>query len=362
MSVGKPLALHVFSTFAVGGPQVRFASLAAHLGDTWRHVIVAMDGNTACRERLPAGLNVSFSNIRYRKGATLANARSFRRHLMDWRPDVMVTSNWGSIEWAIANALPVVRHIHIEDGFGPEERTTQLPRRVWMRRIFLRRVQIVVPSLTLRKIATEVWRLPYVRYLPNGIDLSRFVLARRTDGRVPVVGTVAALRAEKNLSRLLRAFRIVADDMPATLVIVGDGPMRAELQALASELGLAARVRFTGHTDRAQEFYRDFDVFALSSDTEQMPLAVLEAMASGLPVVATDVGDIRAMLTPDNGDFVVPPDDARLADALRRLLSDPAQGRAIGAMNRQKAERDYDQAAMFAAYEGLLRGAGPCSP
>ena len=360
MRVKKPLALHVFSTFAVGGPQVRFAALAAHLGDAWQHMIVAMDGNTACRERLPAGLDVSFPDIYHRKGAMLANARAFRRHLKTWRPDVMVTSNWGSIEWAMANAVPVVRHIHIEDGFGPDERAVQLPRRVWMRRILLRRVQVVVPSLTLRKIATEVWRLPSVRYLPNGIDLSRFAVARRGAGAV--IGTVAALRAEKNLSRLLRAFRMIADDVWAELVIVGDGPMGGELRALASELGVAARVRFIGHTDRAQEFYRDFDIFALSSDTEQMPLSVLEAMASGLPVAATDVGDVRAMLAADNDDFVVPQDDARLAAALRGLLVDPARARAIGAANRQKAARDYDQAAMFAAYETLLRGDGPWQP
>ena len=359
-SARKPLALHVFATFAVGGPQVRFAALAAHLGDSWRHMIVAMDGNTECRERLPPGLDVSFPEIDHRKGAMVANARAFRRHLQAWRPDVMVTSNWGSIEWAMANVLPVVRHIHIEDGFGPEERARQLPRRTWFRRIFLRRVEVVVPSLTLRKIATETWHLPRVRYVPNGIDLSRFAVATGSDDRGPVIGTVAALRAEKNLARLLRAFRLIADETEGGLTIVGDGPMRAELQALSEQLGLGRRVRFTGHTDRTQDFYRHFDVFALSSDTEQMPLSVLEAMASGLPVAATDVGDVRAMLAADNDAFVVPQDDAELADALRRILANPARAKAIGAANRAKAERDYDQEAMFATYASLLAGEGPC--
>lgn len=362
MSTKPPLALHVFSTFAVGGPQVRFAALVAHLGESWRHMIVAMDGNLACRERLPPGLDVSFPDIDHRKGAMAANARAFRRHLRDWQPDVMVTSNWGSIEWAMANLLPVVRHIHVEDGFGPEERATQLPRRVWMRRIFLRRVQVVVPSLTLRKIATDIWWLPRVRYVPNGIDLSRFSIAAREGNEVPVIGTVAALRAEKNLGRLLRAFQLIADDTVAHLVIVGDGPMREELQALAKDMGLSARVRFTGHTDKAQDFYRDFDIFALSSDTEQMPLSVLEAMASGLPVVSTDVGDVRAMLVEDNAPFVVAQDDAALADALRRLLANPARALAIGAANREKAVADYDEQTMFATYAALLRDNRSCLP
>ena len=362
MSARKPVALHVFSTFAVGGPQVRFAALAGHLGDAWKHIIVAMDGNTACRERLPPGLDVSFPDIDHRKGAMLQNALGFRRYLKATRPDVMVTSNWGTIEWAMANFLPVVRHIHIEDGFGPEERATQLPRRVWMRRIFLRRVQVVVPSLTLREIATRVWRLGHVRYVPNGIDLTRFAVTRPGGSAVPVIGTVAALRAEKNIARLLRSFRLIADETNAELTIVGDGPMRGDLQSLAKELGIAARVRFTGHTDQAQDFYRHFDIFALSSDTEQMPLSVLEAMASGLPVAATDVGDVRAMLAEGNSDFVVLQDDARLADALRRLLADPMGARVIGAANREKAVRDYDQRAMLAIYAALLRGDGSCAP
>ncbi len=360
MIAHKPLALHVFSTFAVGGPQVRFAALAAYLGDAWRHMIVAMDGNLACRERLPPGLDVSFPDISPSKGATFANARAFRRHLRDWRPDVLVTSNWGSIEWAIANLPPLVRHIHIEDGFGPEERERQLPRRVWMRRIFLHRVLVMVPSLTLHRLATRTWRLPRVRYVPNGIDLARFSAAPGATKDMPVIGTVAALRAEKNLARLLRAFRLIAAATPARLVIVGAGPERAKLEAISGTLGLAERVRFAGHTDRTEEFYRDFDVFALSSDTEQMPLSVLEAMASGLPVVATDVGDVREMLAAENAAFVVPRDDAALADALLRLLAAPEQARAIGAANRAKAEREYDQARMFATYAALLHGEAVC--
>jgi glycosyltransferase involved in cell wall biosynthesis len=360
MSAVKRTALHVFSTFAVGGPQVRFAALATHLGDRWRHLVVAMDGNTACRERLASGLDVSFPDVAHRKGATLANVRAFRAFLRGQRPDVLVTSNWGSIEWAMANFVPVLRHIHIEDGFGPEERARQIPRRVWTRRLLLRRAEVVVPSLTLRAIATDIWRLPHVRYLPNGIDLQRFCAAPRPAGPNPVIGTVAALRPEKNLARLLRAFRLIADGCTARLVIVGDGPMRGELQALAGQLGLDGRVTFSGHTDAAETFYRGFDIFALSSDTEQMPLSVLEAMGSGLAVAATDVGDVRAMLAPDNDHFIVARDDVALADAMARLLANPSRARAIGTANRAKAERDYDQQDMFAAYEALLSGRGLC--
>ena len=352
-----PLLLHVYSTFAVGGPQVRFAALANRFGREFRHAIVAMDGNTACRERLDPGLDVTFPQVEIRKGDTLGNRRRFRAVLAAMRADALVTSNWGSIEWAMANTPTLVRHLHVEDGFGPEERDRQQPRRVWTRRLLLRRATVAVPSQVLFRLATEVWRLPrgHVHYVPNGIDLARFAVPRRAND-VPVIGTVAALRPEKNLGRLIRAFAAVRAQRPCRLVIAGGGPERAGLEALAAELGVAADVTFPGHVADTPALYAGFDVFALSSDTEQMPLSVLEAMAAGLPVASTDVGDVRAMLAPENGAQVVAQDEALLAAALAALLEDiPLRG-LLGAANRRRAEAAFDQEAMFAAWHALFRG------
>ncbi len=349
----------MFPTFAVGGAQMRFASLANRFGRDWRHAIVALDGVIDCRARLDPDLDVSFPTIPIVKGDLAGNLARIRRLLRTLRPDVLVTSNWGSIEWALANLLPLVRHIHTEDGFGPEERHTQLRRRVWTRRLALRRSTVVLPSLTLRRIATDIWRLDPGRlhYIPNGIDLARFGApnsrARPDSGKAPVLGIVAALRPEKNIARLLRAFHLAG--APGRLVIVGDGGERTKLEALAATLGISGQVAFTGYVAQPQSLYAGFDLFALSSDTEQMPLSVLEAMAAGLPVVATDVGDIRAMLSAENARFVVPQDDAALAAGLRDLMAEPALRQAIGRANRSKAERQYDQEAMFQAYAALLR-------
>ncbi len=358
-----PLLLHVFSTFAVGGPQMRLAALANHFGTRYRHAIIAMDGDTACRARLAPGLDVTFPDNPLRKGATLANLRRIRALLGAIRPDLLVTSNWGTIEWAMANALVGVPHLHMEDGFGPEERARQIARRVWLRRLFLRRATVMLPSETLYRIAAQRWRLPRrrLRYVPNGVDLARFAPGARgtppweNDG-APVIGTVAALRAEKNLSRLIAAF---AELPPSVLlVIVGDGPARAALVEEAASRGLGGRVHFTGAIAEPAELYRFFDVFALSSDTEQMPLSVLEAMASGLPVCATDVGDVRAMLAPANAPYVVALNATALAGAMARLLAEPGQRAAIGAANRARAEQVFDQRAMFSAYDTLFGGAG----
>jgi glycosyltransferase involved in cell wall biosynthesis len=270
-----------------------------------------------------------------------------------------VTNNWGSIEWSIANALPVTRHIHIEDGFGPEERDTQIRRRVWMRYAFLRRPTVVVPSLALRRIALETWGLPatHVHYIPNGIGCARFaqrINRIKLPGTGIVIGTVAALRPEKNLSRLILAFKLVAEQHDVRLVIAGDGPELPALRRLAAALGLGDKVFFAGDVAAPEAYYASFDIFALSSDTEQMPLTVIEAMAAGLPVAATEVGDVPTMVSDENYRFVTPRDERPLAEALRALVVDPALRRRVGEANQTKAFSLYDESEMFRAYSRLL--------
>ena len=361
MPVSRPSLLHVFATFAVGGPQSRFAAIANSCGDSFRNTVVAMDGDYACTRRLAPGLDVRCEVIDARKQATLGNVRRFRKMIHQLAPDVQETYNWGSIEWAMANVPRLVRHIHIEDGFGPEERDTQIRRRVLTRRVVLARSTVVLPSHTLWRIATDIWRLSpsRVHYVPNGVDLHRFAPIDRAPEREPVVGTVAALRREKNLPRLLQAFCRVVEAIPARLVIAGSGPELSGLEQLAIELGIADRVSFPGHVDDPAPLYRGFDIFALSSDTEQMPLSVVEAMASGLPIAATDVGDVAAMLAEDNRQFVTPKDAAALAGAILALARDPARRGHIGAANRARAEAAFGQDRMVTTYRALFEGNAP---
>jgi len=362
--------LHIFSTFKVGGPQVRFAQLANHFGDRYRHLIVSMDGRREALDLLEPGLECRLLDVAVRKGELWVNLKTFRRVLREVRPHLLVTSNWGTIEWALANRDGHTRHLHMEDGFGPEEATRQIPRRVWTRRVALRRATVLLPSRTLHDLARTVWRLPerHLIHVPNGVDCDRF--ARLADPAFaaglglpmggPVIGTVATLRAEKNIVRLIDAVAHLGAGLgaqiEARLAIVGDGPERGRLEAHASSLGLGDRVVFTGACREIERLLPTFSVFALSSDTEQMPLSVLEAMAAGLPVAATDVGDVRRMIAPENAPFVVPCAADRLAEALRALLADPAGAATIGRANQRRARAVYDQQAMVAAYRRLFDG------
>jgi glycosyltransferase involved in cell wall biosynthesis len=356
--------LHVFSTFSVGGPQIRYAQLANGFGQSFRHRIIAMDKNYGCLDRLRPELDVQVVEIPFVKGRTFYNSRQFRRALKDLSPDLLVTYNWGTIEWAMANWPRIVRHVHIEDGFGPEEATGQIARRVWARWLLLRRSTVVMPSQTLFRLATNVWNLnpSRVRYIPNGINCSLFtspsdaITPPPWVGPRPIIGTVAALRREKNLGRLIRAVRLVLEETPCRLVIIGDGPERRALETIASDLGIADHVYFGGYVPNPEAYYRFFDIVALSSDTEQMPYSVIEGMAAGLPVVATAVGDIPQMVSRENLPFLTPCTDESLAAALRTVLSDPELRATVGTANRRKALNDYDERLMFAAYDTLFRG------
>lgn len=361
--------LHVFATFAAGGPQVRFADVANHLGRAYRHVIVAMDGVASAMGRLAPELDVELLAVPVRPGHSLINLNTFRRILGRVRPDLLVTSNWGTIEWAIANLDGRVQHLHLEDGFGPEEAERQLLRRVWTRRLVLRRSTVVVPSRRLYAIARDVWRLPasHLFYLPNGIDCDRFGIvpdpafaaAAGIKGDRPVIGTVARLSREKNLRRLIDAFAEIVPRRPAILAIVGDGPEQPALAARARELGVDKWVVFTGNCPSPERLLPSFAVFAVSSDTEQMPLSVLEAMAAGRPMAATDVGDIRHMVAEENLPFVVDKDSTRLSCAILSLLDDPVRATAIGAANARRARELFDQKAAIARYRRLFDGGQP---
>jgi glycosyltransferase involved in cell wall biosynthesis len=187
--------------------------------------------------------------------------------------------------------------------------------------------------------------------LPKGVDSDRFRpegpdrrQALRLEGKRVIV-TVARLVPLKNLRLLLDAVAIVrARQWDVHLLIVGDGPEANALKQHAATLDLADAVTYVGHVPHADTppFYRTGDLFALSSNFDNSPNVVLEAMASGLPVVATDVGGVREFVTDGVGGAVVPPRNApALAEALEKYLVTPDVARTAGVQNRLRATSEF---------------------
>ncbi|MCB9878893.1 MAG: glycosyltransferase family 4 protein [Planctomycetes bacterium] len=329
------------------------------LGAEFEHAVVAADGRTGAAQRTPVGIAI----------------HALRRPAPAWRqlcdllavtrrsgPDLVLTYNWGGMLGAVAARMLGIPFVHHEEVVPPEERMRVLRRRDWLRRITLPHACcVVVPSQGMGQRAVHRWRIPRSRVvrIDNGVDLTgRSARAHAPIvEREPVVGTVAHARVEKNWPRMLRVFAALAEPR-ARLVLVGDGPERAAAARLAGHLGIADRVRMCGAVQDPRPWFDAMDVFALASDDEQMPLAVIEAMAHGLPVVATDVGDVAAMLPPEQREFVVPlgPDaDATMTRAIDRLLADASLRARLGAANRQHVEREYELDGVSVRYADVYR-------
>lgn len=361
---------HVFPSFATGGPEVRTAALIDASAEHFRHTVVSLHGNLSGQGRIHRAQDVAFVDASQPRGQ-LAGALALRRLLIRLKPDLVLTYGWGGTDAAaVARFAGFRRVIHAEDGFLPDESSAQKFRRLLIRRMVFRLPAcVVVPSQTLARIAAQTWWLPAqrVRFLPNGIDTARFAPAtpesahatRLRLGYNPeevVIGAVGHLRQEKNHFRLLAAFADLAAKRPAQLLLLGEGPLREALMDQARKLGLADRVQFTGVVSDPSAYYPAMDILAMSSDTEQMPLAVLEAMGAGLPVLSTDVGDVKGMVCDANRRFVTAlGDEECYSQALGELADGPVVRAQLGQANRERCLREFSFDKMVRSYLDLYR-------
>lgn len=355
--------LHAFSTFKLGGPQARFVALANHFGGEYRHIIVAMDNQFPAADLLEPQVNFELMPLTIVKGGAFANRQAFRQVLKQVKPDLVLSYNWGAIEWALANVPKLCPHVQVEDGFGPDEAVAQLPRRVLTRKLlfWLSSTKLVVPSRLLQKLATEVWRVPHSKctYIANGVALP--LKAKEFSSTGPItIGTVAAIRKEKNIPRLVRAFAVASQQADLRLIIVGDGPELSAVKLLVSELNLDSKVTFTGYQKKPTELLAQFDLFALSSDTEQLPIAMLEAMAAGLPVVATKVGDVPGIFSEDKNAYTSAINDEEFASALLRAIDTRDKWPEIGGRNRQIVVNEYVLELMQLNWQQLFNKGDVC--
>lgn len=364
--------LHLHSSFSLGGKEARATRLMNLMGPRARHTILsAVPDALGARDAIDPDVAVEFPAdappLHGKPG--LARYRDLSAYMR--RFDLVLSYNWGSMDGVMAHRLfapfrdlpPLIHH---EDGFNEDESVRRNAKRNLFRRLALPTAEaLVVPSVLLQGIAAAEWgarrRTALIR---NGIDVAAYAagpsmpipgLVRR-EGEV-VIGTVAGLRKVKDLPRLVRAVAALPDHI--RLVIVGEGPERGAIAEEAAACGLSDRLVMPGFMSDPACWIGHFDLLALSSQSEQQPIAVIEAMAAGLPVVSPDVGDVAAMVSDANRPFIAA-DEAGFRESLARLAADGALREDIGAANRRAAAERFDESVMVAAYENLygcaLRG------
>jgi glycosyltransferase involved in cell wall biosynthesis len=296
-----------------------------------------------------------------RPGLRWGLRRTLREIFKRLRPDVVHTHQVGALFYAgpAAQKAGVPAIIHTEHGKHYAAR-------------FGTRVLGKIAARSARRfccvstdVADEVkrYRVAPERKLivvPNGIDTARFLAPpdselRRSLGipeEAPVVGTIGRLSEVKRQDVLLRGFALVRRSVPDVhLLLVGDGPLRAELQRLASELGIGEVTHFAGYQSQPERFLALMSVFALTSRSEGMPLAVLEAWAAGVPVVASAVGGLPELIDQDRTGLLFPALDERaLAAAMERLLLDRAAAVAMGDRGREWVQSQYTLERMAQRY------------
>ena len=358
--------VQVIPSLRVGGLENVVVRLVEHLAPLAEQAVVTPSGAGSLAGRFPG--SVSVVPLGETHTPNRWNAVRMARLFRNLRPDIVHTRNWTCIDAIIGARLAgvpvVIQGEHGREAADPEGRN----RRRQQARRFLSPfiTEFVTVSRDLARWLVEEVRVPArkVRTVYNGVDTERYAPGDRAGARqalgIPpdwtVAGTVGRLDPVKDQAGLIRAFAQVGNKRRSLLVIAGDGPSRRQLEAMVGELAIGDHVRLLGERDDVPMILRALDIFVLSSIGEGISNAILEAMATGLPVIATRVGGnselVRDGLT---GRLLEPRRPEALSEALVAYLDDPRLAAAHGAAGRERAVGDFGLERMLAGYTALYR-------
>lgn len=378
-----PLVVHVIHRLDTGGMENGLVNLVNHMPqERFRHAIVCMTGYTGFSRRVRRE-DVALYGLGKREGKDLAVHGRLWRLLRRLRPDIVHTRNLATLEAQVTATLAGVRRrVHGEHGWDVGDPDGSNPRN--------RRLRRLVRPLVGEYIALSRHQHDYltgaihvapsrVTRIVNGVDTGRFHPAGAGErGRIGeaspfaaagevVIGAAMRMQPVKGPDVLLDAFiRLLAraggKGPRVRLVMIGDGPLLPELRRRAADAGVADRVTFPGMRDDMPDVMRGLDLFVVPSHAEGICNTILEAMASGLPVVATGVGGNPDLVVPGVTGTLVPAGDASgLADAIGAYVADPERMHREGRAARALAEQRFSLTAMvdgyLAVYERMMRGA-----
>jgi glycosyltransferase involved in cell wall biosynthesis len=367
-SATRPLSIvHTENSCGWGGQEIRILTEARGFLDRGHRVTLVAPAEAPIADAGErAGIPVERIDIRKKRPPALLALRHFlahRRGAIDILNTHSSTDSWlGAIACAtLRGAPPIVRTRHV---------STTIRNRPTTRWLYTHATaHIVTTGEALRRQLARDNGVPleHMTSIPTGIDLARFVPGDAVGARQmlglperPTLGIVATLRDWKGHEYLFDAIAADRAGWDAwNVVVVGDGPYRAKLDARLAALGLAERVRFAGQQENVVPWLNALDLFALPSYGEEgVPQAIMQAMACAVPVVSTTVGAItEAVAAEVTGLIVAPRDTAALAAALVRLRDDPELRVRFGTAGRRLAEQRFGKERMLDGMEAVFRAA-----
>ena len=367
----RPLVLHIVHRLATGGLENGVANLINHMpASAYRHAVVAMTEVTDFRHRIVRD-DVGFAALHKPPGHGARLYRPLLGLLRQWRPAVVHTRNLGPLELQpVAAWAGVPARVHGEHGRELNDLDGHNRRLQWVRRAYAPFVQryVALSQDLAGYLSGRVGIAPRrISQIYNGVDTQRFSPAV---GPLPVpagcpfdpsaqwlVGTVGRMQGVKHQTLLATAFVQALQQAPALrrharLVLVGDGPLRAACVAILQAGGCADLAWLPGERADVAELMRGWRCFVLPSLAEGISNTILEAMACGLPVIATAVGGNAEIVQDGQTGLLVPTDNpGAMAAALIRLAHDAALATQLGQAGRAAVERRYSLQAMVAAYQ-----------
>jgi len=365
-----PLIAHIIHRLDVGGLENGLVNLINRIPPSrYRHAIICMTGHTDFAKRIH-NPNVELHALGKREGQDWAVYRRLWRLLRSLKPDIVHTRNLATLEGqAVAALVGVPVRIHGEHGRDIIDISGANKKHLMLRRLLRHFVtRYIALSNDLEGWLQEQVHVPAAKIVQiyNGVDTERFHPAAAGRGALPpagfasgdelVIGTVGQMRGEKDQLTLARAFiellnldAKIADKL--RLVMIGDGPLRAEAMQLLRKAGVDHLAWLPGVRDDVDEIMRGFDIFVLPSLIEGVSNTILEAMATGLPVVATDVGgNTELVVEGETGALVPSSNPAAMADALSTYIQDQALMRRHGRAGRKRVEQEFSMDNMVTHY------------
>lgn len=360
----RPLRIQfVVTSMPVGGAEVLLVNLIRRLDrDRFAPELVCLKERGPLGDELAQQIPVACELTRgkYDLGVLVRLARLMRSRAVDAVVTVAAGDNmfWGRLAARAAGVPVVASAIHSTgwpDGIGRLNRMLTP----------LTDAFIAVADAHARHLVEgEGFPREKVHTIYNGVDVDRFAPRSAASTRTelglapgaPVVGIVAALRPEKNHSLFLAgAERLLRSSPETRFLIVGDGPGRAELEQQAASLGIGDAVQFLGMRSDVPELLAAMDVVALTSHNEASPVSILEALSSGRPVVAADVGSVSETVVPDETGLLFPAGDVKTySAAVGELLADRTRRERLGAEGRRRVVERWSLDAMTRGYETLI--------